>query len=181
MLYVDQLCISDGSYEAPEALLYGMVPLTNTEDISWVCLFPHYAGTKSNKPLGAKTGETDNLLPLMIVSCANAFETTFSFIFYQVQYNWIYVEVFDPFGLEFCESTLCIYPPLTGSLSSPRQCLSAFLSNEEMDIFDMLLFDISKIFVNDIDSYDIKAKQNWYGNKRQCADKTKANIYLGAV
>ena len=33
---------------------------------------------------------------------AFAFKCTSHFLFYKVQCGWLYVEVFDPFGLEFC-------------------------------------------------------------------------------
>ena len=36
------------------------------------------------------------------VSSANVSKTIPHFLFYQVQCIWFYVEVFDPFGLEFC-------------------------------------------------------------------------------
>ena len=34
--------------------------------------------------------------------CANALKCTSHFVFYKVQCGWLYVEVFDSFGLEFC-------------------------------------------------------------------------------
>ncbi|KAL6065563.1 hypothetical protein STEG23_034270 [Scotinomys teguina] len=33
-----------------------------------------------------------------VVSCANAFKSTSYFLFYHIQCNWIYVEIFDPLG-----------------------------------------------------------------------------------
>ncbi|ERE69856.1 hypothetical protein H671_6g16854 [Cricetulus griseus] len=38
----------------------------------------------------------------LLLSCANVFKAISHFLFYEVQCGWIYVEVFDPFGLEFC-------------------------------------------------------------------------------
>ena len=36
-----------------------------------------------------------------IFSCTNVFKAISHFLFYQVQHIWFYVEVFDPFGVEF--------------------------------------------------------------------------------
>ena len=36
-----------------------------------------------------------------MVSCANAFKGTSHFLFYEVQCDWLYVEVFDPLDLSF--------------------------------------------------------------------------------
>ena len=34
--------------------------------------------------------------------CVHVFNDTTHFLFSEGQYDWIYIEVFDPFGLEFC-------------------------------------------------------------------------------
>ncbi|KAL6082584.1 hypothetical protein STEG23_001615 [Scotinomys teguina] len=47
-----------------------------------------------------------------VVSCANEFKAISQFLFYQIQCNWIYVEIFDLLGHEFVQydrsESICI-------------------------------------------------------------------------
>lgn len=44
-----------------------------------------------------------------VLSCASEFTAILSFLFFQVQYTWSYVEVLNPFGIGVCAGWIWIY------------------------------------------------------------------------
>ncbi|KAL6086833.1 hypothetical protein STEG23_034102, partial [Scotinomys teguina] len=50
----------------------------------------------------ARGNKNEKGLVMEVISSANVFKSASNFLFYQVQSNWIYVEVFDPLGIKFC-------------------------------------------------------------------------------